>query len=139
MSKKARIRLKTKPRKPKKQRIYDEVELYEGQKLAEVVEELGVPLDQISIKVEYGYGDDPRRTYLRVDRMQTDEEYEEDLKRYRKRLAKYEEWYKENEEAILAEVERRKEEAEERKRRVLEQERGRLEKELKKLNRHLQK
>jgi hypothetical protein len=139
MSKKALISLRSKPKRPKRRKIEDEIELYGGEKLVEAVESLGAPLDQIFVKTECRYYDEPQRTLLCVSRMQTDEEYAQDLVAYGERKARYEKWYKENEETILAEIARRKEEAEERKRRVMESERNRLEKELQKLDRHLRK
>jgi hypothetical protein len=140
---KALIKIRSKPRKPRRRNVSDMVEVYDGQSLQEVINFLKADPSQITFDINYGdpydccgYGGGGS-VYAKFSRPQTDEEYEEDMKRFRERKRKYDAWYSENKELIEREIQRRKDEAVARKERVMKKERERLEKELAKLQKKL--
>ncbi len=146
MSKQALIKLKTKPKAPKRRKTQVRTELYEGMSLQTLLENFGEEKDLNLVKYEEvgyrDYGDNGcgyHDAYFTVLRAESDEEHQKQVERYKVRLAKYEKWYKENEETILAEIARRKQLAENRVLRVAEAEEKRLKKELKKVERFLRK
>ncbi len=140
MAKKALIKLKSKPKHPKRKTLTLRQELFDGYNLAQALESLGNsdPADCF-IREDYCDYDGNRRVYLCCNREQTDKELNKDLGRYNKQLKEYKKWYKENEATILAEIERRKQIALDRREKADKRERLRLEKELKRIRKLLQK
>ncbi len=120
MAKEALIKLKTKPKRPKRRKVKYRTELTEGMSLGKLLESFRAEdnLDDVYYE-EDRYQDYYDReyvsttSYFTIEREENDEEYQQQLDRYETRLAKYEKWYKENEEVILAEVARRKQKLEE--------------------------
>ncbi len=146
MSKKALIKLKTKPKAPKRRKIKLQTELYEGMSLQTLLENFSEEKDLNLVKYEEvgyrDYGDAGcgyHDAYFTVLRPESAEEHQKQLERYKVRLARYEQWYKENEETILTEIARRTQKAEDRVLRVAQTEEKRLKKELKKVERFLRK
>lgn len=135
--KKALIRLRSKPKRPKRRQIKEEVEIFDGNRLDSLLGQIGYQgndSEGIYFRKEYGFDEDCE-TFLCFDRMQTDEEHEENLAHYRERLNAYHEWYKRNEETILDEITRRKEEAEKQERQEIEKAQADLQKRLSKIPR----
>ena len=146
MSKKALIKLITKPKAPKRRKTKLQTELYEGMSLQTLLENFSEEKDLNLVQYEeIGYrdyrdgGGGYHESYFSVLRPESDEEHQKQVERYKVLLGRYEQWYKENEETILAEIARRTQNAEDRVLRVAEAEEKRLKKELKKVERFLRK
>lgn len=132
------MRLRSKPRKPKRKTLRDIYSVQDGMNLAEIINHFDEDPKNIRIDVQYSYCDhDGVELYALREREQTDEEYEEEIKKYKKRLDAYNKWYMDNKAEIEGEIARRKEELESRKAAVLKRETARLEKELAKLKKKL--
>lgn len=132
---KAFIKLKQKPKKPKRGTIINYADLDDGATFQEVMDQLGIQNpSEVTI-------DEDRWEYTKVhaksSRPQTDKEYGENLAQYEKRLHDYDVWYRENKKLIGKEVARRTEAAQERKAKAVELEEKRLRTALAKIQKQL--
>lgn len=132
-----KIRLRSKPKKPKRQRLSNRITIDDGDTIARIedqireVYKIDVPADELVFRVERGYyPDDPDHFYAEWSFMEPEEDYQRRLKKYHERLRDWEKWFQENREAIEATLQARREEAKRRARERIEAERRRLEKHL---------
>lgn len=138
--KNALIKLRAKPKKPKREKVVAQTALGNGETLQDVINYFGdVPVGEIEIVEEWEHWDDNSTVYARHSRQQNDEEYDKLLVRYQERKDRYDAWYRENEELIETEVQRRKDLASAKLRKHLKREQDRLNSELAKLNKKLEK
>jgi len=128
----ALIKLRQKPRKPKRKKIIIEIEVGDGDSLVNVLRNLGNPdPSNVTFSVDWHWED--KQTNAVYCRMETDQEFQEVLDSFVKRRKKYDDWYFANETLILKEIQRRKDEAAAREKVANEKARKKLLKELAKL------
>lgn len=103
------IRLKGKPKKPKRKLIRESVIVYGEENLQSILDCLGNPDPKDAIiKIDcFDYNADLSVIF---NRPMTDEEFEREMTKYKKRLDQWESWYEENKELIEKEKARRKQE-----------------------------
>jgi hypothetical protein len=133
---KALIKLRQKPRRPKRKKVKCTHQVDGGETLQQIMEWFEVT-DPSQIRMELESGWEYTDVYAVFERMQTDEEYERDLKKFQERKRKYDAWYSENETTIKMEIQRRRDEAARKEREANEKARKRLKKELAKLEKEI--
>ena len=110
MSKKALIRLKEEPKKPLRRIVNSFHTINDGETLQSIMSYFDCEDPSlIIVDREYSFDLEDSEFIAKYSREQTDEEYEEEMKRYRERKKKYDVWYKKNKDLIEQEIQRREE------------------------------
>lgn len=105
-----KIRLRSKPNKPKKKSIRDilKIDNYDNTNLQSIVDYFSpVDLKEVTFNAEKGFDGFDEFTF-KVTRPETDEEFAERNESYKRRLDIYTEWHDTNKNAIKSEIEIRR-------------------------------
>lgn len=132
------IKMRSKPKKPVKQIQDNEINLYDGRSLQEILETIdkGVDLSQVIVDSRYDY-DEHEELFFKYQTPEHDEDFQVRMDKYNQDLKNYNKWCQKNKDLIKEELRLRKEEEENKVKKNREVRRRHLEKELGKINKEL--
>lgn len=102
MAKRKKFRIRSKPKKPKRQILRESTDLYDGMSVQDILDQIVGPPSAAILEIAYWYDDCSVSVNYRYEEL--DEQYQARLDIYESKLETYNQWYDENCEAIEEEL-----------------------------------